>query len=360
MHRPPIVRTMLAVTAATLIAVGCGDGVPRKSICGVYGDGISRSDFEQAIDRARRVQAARKLPFPAAGTGERAALEQAIVDELIGRKLEEREADRADIEVSGREVDARLKEVQNVSFKGDSKGFDKELDSQGLTRDDLRYRIRGELLSEKLDERRSRESKVKVDDDDVRSYYRTNGDEFRLPASREVAVIVLADAREAARVHSRLVAGGSPSRSAFDKVAKAHLKDPRSEAAGKAFTAYRSEQSTAFDDVAFRLGVGRVSEPVKTDYGFVIIQARGATTAARKQSFDEARDGIRKQLEEAARSEELVQARARVRAKAADGNVTCQKRYVWSQTVKVPATTGPAPSTGAGTRTTGSSKASGS
>jgi len=94
-------------------------------------------------------------------------------------------------------------------------------------------------------------------------------------------------AAKAADVRRQAKAGGD-----FAELARRHSEDSSAAAGGDLNFFGRGQMVREFEDAAFSLPVGSISDPVKTAYGFHIIKVTD-TREARVQLFDEVRDAIR-------------------------------------------------------------------
>jgi len=97
-----------------------------------------------------------------------------------------------------------------------------------------------------------------------------------------------------------------------------------------------------FDKKAFSLRVGEVSPPVKTQFGYHVITARGPVKPESKQKFSEVKSQIKQTLEQEQRSKRMQDWRETVRKKAED-DVNCKKGYTWTQTVTATTSSTPPP-----------------
>lgn len=122
------------------------------------------------------------------------------------------------------------------------------------------------------------DSEVDVTSSEVDRYYRENQDEFAVPARAEVRFTYLVKAPTAAdtaeireradRVRQELLAGAD-----FADLADMESGDRQSALeGGNLGTIGRGQMHAAFDEVAFSLPVGEVSELVRTDEGWHIIE----------------------------------------------------------------------------------------
>ena len=144
---------------------------------------------------------------------------------------------------------------------------------------------------------------IEVSEDELRQLYASDQARFVQPERRAVRHLLLkvedgADAAAAQAVleqiqalRARIQAGES-----FEELAKTLSQDPGSAAQGGSLGIIESGiMVPAFDQAAFALAVGAVSEPVRTNFGYHLIevtQIQPATT----QPFEAVRESLRDQL----------------------------------------------------------------
>ncbi|WP_295449415.1 SurA N-terminal domain-containing protein [uncultured Thiodictyon sp.] len=146
-------------------------------------------------------------------------------------------------------------------------------------------------------------AKSSVAEDDMRRVYDTDQARFGQPERRTVRHILLtvpADAEAATAqavlaeivgIRQRIQAGES-----FEALAKAVSKDPGSASQGGSLGEInKGIMDPAFEQSAFSLPVGEISEPVRTKFGYHLIQVQSITPAAVKP-FDQAREQLRGEL----------------------------------------------------------------
>ena len=144
---------------------------------------------------------------------------------------------------------------------------------------------------------------VQVTDADLHDYYDKHKNQYVLPERRRARQILIAvsDKRNAAaalaraqEVLAKLKAGGD-----FAALAKEYSDDPGSASQGGDLG--WSERSTlaelgpSFASAVFSLQQGQISDPVKTQYGYHIIQLEGIQ-AGQTKTFEQARAEIDKQV----------------------------------------------------------------
>jgi peptidyl-prolyl cis-trans isomerase D len=121
---------------------------------------------------------------------------------------------------------------------------------------------------------------VEITEREIRDYYRANRDEFRRGAGARMTVALIQKAPAAAdTIESRLfteelreeiLAGAD-----FTEVARRESADPGSRDAGGDLGRFqRGQMVPAFDEAAFSLPVGQISEPVLSPFGYHLIQVQ--------------------------------------------------------------------------------------
>jgi parvulin-like peptidyl-prolyl isomerase len=256
--------------ALALVAPACGsDDAPETAPPGtvaVVGDiEIAKSEFDRLIEQAKTSYEAQGQEFPKTGSPEYNDLRDSIVSSLVERAEFELEAEEMDIEVTDEEVEKRLDELKKQFFQGDEEKYRKEITKQGLTDEQVRDEIRARLISEKLYEAVT--SSVKVTDADIKAYYDKNKAQFEQPESREVRHILVKNKARADEIRSGLESGAN-----FAKLAKQYSQDSSSADKGGKYTAVKGASVAPFDEFVFEAETGDLSQPVKTQFGWHVIE----------------------------------------------------------------------------------------
>jgi parvulin-like peptidyl-prolyl isomerase len=139
---------------------------------------------------------------------------------------------------------------------------------------------------------------VKVSDAAAQKYYGANTSSFTTPKTREVRHILVSNKGLADTIETKLKNGAS-----FAALAKKYSKDTGSAAHGGKLcvahggTSGACQQTVApFDKAAFSLKTDEISQPVKSVYGYHIIQALAAVKPAHTQTFAEVKAQIEANL----------------------------------------------------------------
>ncbi|MBF0469623.1 MAG: peptidylprolyl isomerase, partial [Desulfamplus sp.] len=152
--------------------------------------------------------------------------------------------------------------------------------------------------------------KVEITTDSIASYYASNQEEFTTPEQVEASHILIrvdenADAqavekarKEAEDIYKKAVAGED-----FTQLAKTYSQDPSAKDNGGYLGKFaRNRMVKPFEEKAFSMKPGEVSEPVKSQFGWHVIQVKSKTDESR-MTLEEATARIKdKQLMDESRN----------------------------------------------------------
>lgn len=131
---------------------------------------------------------------------------------------------------------------------------------------------------------------VTVTDEEVKAFYESNPDMFKGEESVR-AKHILVDSEEKAKEVKAAIDGGL----SFEEAAKENSSCPSSSQGGDLGAFTRGRMVPEFEDAAFALAIGEVSEPVKTQFGYHLIKVEEKTAEVVK-SFDEVKDQLQVNL----------------------------------------------------------------
>jgi parvulin-like peptidyl-prolyl isomerase len=276
----------------TLAATGCGGSsstkVPADAVAVVNGDAISRTALDSAIARSKRGYKEQKRAFPKAGTTQFQQIQQSALTFLVQLQELEQKAKQLGVTITQKQIDAKYAELEKQL--GGAKNLKAQAKAQGLTLQDVRdVVIRPNLLSEGIYKKVTKD--VKVTDKDVSDYYKKNVKLYQQPESRDVRHILVSDRTLANKLYDKIKAGAN-----FATLAKKYSKDPGSRAQGGKLTIVKGQTAAPFDQTAFLLDKGQVSRPVKTQYGWHIIQALSDVKPAKTTPLKDVKAAIKQQL----------------------------------------------------------------
>ena len=299
--KPMRIAVTLLVASVLLVAAGCGgsdESVPSDAVAVVDGTEISKAELDALIGRAKKSYVAQKREFPTAGTPEYQSLQTQAVAFLVQRTENEKEVASRGLEVTDKEIDGRVAEVRKTYFDDNQKKLDTQLARQGYTPATFRADIRAQLVSEELFENVTKD--VKVTEAELRKYYTDNRSQYAVPKSREVRHILVKTKALADDVYDQLKGGAD-----FAVLAKKLSLDPGSKNNGGKLTVSKGQTVAPFDQSAFLLETDQISKPIKTEFGYHVIQPVGDVKPGKTTAFAAVKGQIKSQLEEKKKNEAI-------------------------------------------------------
>jgi parvulin-like peptidyl-prolyl isomerase len=260
-----------------------------------------RQEYVQEISRREQDPEERQRMTQQAGEVAYAEMYQ----ELLLRSR----AEQLGIDITEAQVDEAVGQLrQSYQIKTDQE-FQAALAQSGMTVEQLREQLRGTL---RLQEVRGREiaSRVKLDEEDLRRYYRKNIEQFRQPEQlqlREVVVLEeggLPTAEERARVAGEVRQAVAAGKSLADAVAEHSGKGVTSNAIELGWVS-PGDLDASLEAAVWKLPKGAVSEPVQARGGLHLVQVIDRRES-RVPPFNEVADAIRQREQNRLYQEEWV------------------------------------------------------
>ena len=241
-------RAVAALGAAALctsLAACAGGG----NIASVNGQSISRSDFDHKLE---------------SNPASRQVLNQMIQQALIEQYARDKKIDISQADIDKKEAETRAKFPPGQ--------FEQIIKNQGLTEQDVQSILREQLVLEK-----AVAPQVHVSDADIKAYFDKNHAQFDKPEQVKARHILVADLAKANEVLAKLKAGGN-----WDALAKQYSTDPGSKDKGGELGYFGPGQMTPqFQNAAFKAKVGQIVGPIKSPFGYHIIQVEDKKPALR-------------------------------------------------------------------------------
>jgi foldase protein PrsA len=213
----------------------------------------------------------------------RTVLQQMVQDALIDQYAKNNNITATDAEINAREDQIK----QNFP----AGQWDEMLKSRNLTEDDVHAALREQLILDK-----ALGSQVKVTPAQIKDYFDKNHATFDKPEEVTARHILVPNLAEAQKVEALLKSGSN-----FADVAKQYSTDPGSkDKGGDLGTFKRGQMVPSFDAVAFSEPVNAISAPVKSPFGYHIIQVTAripATKATLASATPQITDTLRQQQE---------------------------------------------------------------
>ncbi len=237
----------------------------------VNGEAIGKGEFDQAV-MALEANAGQQVP-----TDQRDAVLRGVLDQLIGYHLLVQETKARKVIVPETDLDARIAQIRQ-QFPSDD-AFKQVLAQRNMTLEKLRADAGDDLrVSKMLDAEIG--AKIAVTPAQVDEFYQKNPDQFQQGESVRASHILIsfpqnadAAAKLTAKTKAEAVLKEVKAGKDFAALAKEHSQDPGSAPNGGDLGFFQQGQMVpAFDQVAFKLSPGEISELVETNFGYHIIK----------------------------------------------------------------------------------------
>jgi parvulin-like peptidyl-prolyl isomerase len=285
----------LGCVSLALLAAGCGGtthvALTSNDVAVVGSKQITKDQFQTLMDRRKKSYDANKQKFPKAGTAEYEQLKSQAISFLIQRAEFEQEAENFGIKVTDDKIDKRLTQIKTQFYGGSDARFKKALAQQFLTEDEARDEVRALIISEQLFKKVTGD--IKASPKEIAVYYKAHKSQYQQPESRDVRHILVQKKALADQLYAQLKGGAN-----FATLAKKYSKDPGSAANGGKLTVAKDQTVPEFDKAAFALKKGELSPPVKTQYGYHIIQALSNIKPPQKTPLAKVEKSIKQNLED--------------------------------------------------------------
>ena len=283
----------LAICSLALVLAGCGGSssatLNNEDVAVAGSQQVTKAQFAALMNRAKKSYDAQKRPFPKPGSSEYEQLKGQAITFLIQRAEFEQEAKDMGITITDKDVDQRIDQLKKQFYGGSEQKYKRTLAQQGLTEEQAKGEVRAQLVSEDLFKKITGD--VKVSDKEIRDYYDSHKAQYQQPESRDVRHILVQKKALADQLDAQVKHGAN-----FAALAKKYSKDPGSASNGGKLTVTKGQTVPAFDRVAFSLKKGQISPPVKTQYGYHIIQALSAVKPPQKTPLSKVKSSIEQQL----------------------------------------------------------------
>jgi parvulin-like peptidyl-prolyl isomerase len=312
-----------------LLLSACGSDVPSNSVAKIGDQSIKRSTFDHwmriaAVSAAgqtattgaapkaqvpdapsfKKCVAQKKASAPAPAKGqpeptpaqlksqcqqEYNQLRDQVLEFLIRGNWIEQETKKENLKVSDKDVQKQIDAAVKQAFQNQG-DFQKFLQRSGLTQADVFYQQRNQLLQQKLTEKVTK-AEGKVTPAQIQQYYDKNKSKFATPERRDLRIVLTKTKDKAAQARSALDSGQS-----WSSVAKKYSIDQASKAqGGKLSGVAKGQQEKALDDAIFKADKGKLVGPVKTQFGWYVLEVSNITPA-KQQSLDQSKASIQQIL----------------------------------------------------------------
>ncbi len=204
-----------------------------------------------------------------------------VLDTLISEKIIKLEIEKQKIEIPEEEIEKVINEIKE-SYGGDE-AFNQAMEYYGYTLEDIKKNITTNIQIKKL-----LEPSISITEEEIKDYFETYKDMLNQKEQVRASHILVETEEKAKEVKEKLLAGGD-----FAEIAKEYSQDINNKDLGGDLGFFsRGEMLPTFENAAFALEIGEISDPVQTDYGFHIIKVE-EKKEEKEANFEENKDKIK-------------------------------------------------------------------
>jgi len=273
--------TWLSAIAVALVLITAGwpaSAADKKQssedkVAVVNGAVITRTDFDRAVGFSKQQALQTGKPV------DDARLNEGVLKQLIGSALLYQESKKAGIKVDEKAVDERLEQWKK-RFPNEEE-YKKAMSTANLSVPQMKDDIKKGMTIEKFIVERFVD-KTTVPEKEIKAYYESHSNLFKQPEQVQASHILIKvepkakesekeDALKKIReIQKKQIKGDD-----FAKLAKEYSQGPSNVKGGDLGYFKRGQMVPAFEEVAFKLKPGEVSDIVTTRFGYHLIKVVG-------------------------------------------------------------------------------------
>lgn len=317
----------VAITGLTLSA--CGGGIPGNAVVSVNGTPITTDTFNHWMSVAASSSSPAAAgstapkpvvpdppkytacvahleatqPKPAKGQSkptpatlktqceqQYTALKQQVLGFLISANWVIGEASDQNVKVSDEEVKKQFNKIKTQQFPKEA-DFQKFLATSGQSVSDLLLRVKLDMLSQKIQQKVTKDAGKKPSEKEISSYYEQHKSQFGQPERRNMLIVLTKTQAQAEKAKQEIKSGQS-----FASVAKKDSIDPVSKAKGGSLEGVsKGQEEKALDAAVFSAKLNVLTGPIKTPFGYYIFEVK-KTLPANQQALSQVKSSIQQQL----------------------------------------------------------------
>ena len=293
---------LLVVLSLTSFAVAEEKGSKQESVAKINGAEISNKDFNRGF--AAALQQFSAIGWSESNSKQMAELKNKVLDRLINIELLHQQGERRGIVIEDGEVEEQYSKFSKQFQKNDD--LQNFLKDNNFTEKEFKQHMKKNMLINKLQSTLFVEFKetVVVTDKEVKEFYDKNLDQFNISERIRASHILISvperadkSTKKEARAKIEDIQKYIQKGDDFAELAKANSSCPSSTNGGDLGFFGRGQMVKPFEDAAFKLQTGEVSDIVETKFGYHLIKLTDKKEAE-TQSFEDVKAKIKDWLKQ--------------------------------------------------------------
>lgn len=270
--------------------------VTTANVATVNGAAITKSAFDREMSLfERRI----RRPVSALQPDQLAQVNDSIVNDLINRELLFQESGKQKVDISKETIQKEFDRIKG-RYK-DPKKFETVMAQMQMTPDDLKDQIHRKMAVQELIQKEVG-GKISVTEEEAKLVFDENPEDFKQKAqvrARHILIKVEKDADEAAKSDARKKLEAAQVKANkgedFAELAKTYSEGPSNSRGGDLGFFGKGQMVQPFEEAAFALEPGKISDIVETPFGYHLIKVE-EKKAARSLPFEEVKEKLMEKL----------------------------------------------------------------
>jgi peptidyl-prolyl cis-trans isomerase C len=289
---------VLTIIAANMSALAQTPEPAADKVATVNGTAISREAYDREVNlyQQRAAREGQQLP-----EFQLQMVKKQILDRMIETELLYQDSRKKEIRVDFQAVENQINDIKK-RFPNDA-AYQKAIKQMDLSEAVIREQIEKGLAINELVKTQIAD-KIKISDDETKEFYNANLDRFKQPEEVKASHILIkvdAEATEPQKTEARKkiedIQGKLKKGDDFSALAKEYSEGPSSSRGGDLDYFKRGQMVKPFEDAAFALEIGQVSEIVETPFGLHLIKVFDKKPAG-VLAYNEVKDRLAQHLKQ--------------------------------------------------------------
>lgn len=306
---------VLAVALSAGVVAGCGGDISGDAVAKVGDVEISEEVFNQRLEKfgAQYGYSEETTDAETWGLFRRDVLEYLVLYEMASQKAKD-----YGVSVTDEDVQTEIDTIIESYYSGDEEAFNEDLASADMTLDDLKANYKESMLMQKVYEKVTGEV-AEPTAEEIAAYYEQNKDGYYVEETRTARHILIAPGgeetndsttTESSTTTTELTAADWDKALEIAKKVRQLLKDGgdwtelaakysddsgTADSGGDLGAVEKGEMVKEFEDAVFSLELNEISDPVKSAYGYHVIQVT-EINEGHQQTLEEVSEDIKNTL----------------------------------------------------------------
>jgi parvulin-like peptidyl-prolyl isomerase len=317
----PIIMTVALALVVALVGCGDSDAVNAQNSSDNTSEDVAIQVDEEVLTQSQldeRVKARMQQFMQQFGVESmddlppklkmmQSRVKQQVVKQSLRQMILVSHAKQSGITVDDAEVEEKWQSLKE-RFPSEQQ-FQQQLERMGKSKEDILPNLRKSVLIDKFIEQEIGE--ITVSEDEIRQYFEQNKQQFS-EKERVHARHILVRSDSQAQQDIQEIEAQIEEGAAFEEMAREYSEGPSAQRGGSLDTFPRGKMDPAFEEVAFNLEPGVVSDPVETRFGYHLIKVESKYDS-READLESNRETIRQTLKQQKRQRQMQKLVQRLR-----------------------------------------------